>query len=115
MGKPNKESLQHRILNRNPEDVTPEDAALADEYIKPHNLQQCREASTGTATFYRWVSNSYTYAMVCSHMRGLFSIMTGNLVFTYINVYLAHYEIFHAKLVREASVLIKGYCPISDQ
>ena len=67
MGKPNKESLQHRILNRNPEDVTPEDAALADEYIKPHNLQQCREASTGTATFYRWVSNSYTFAMVCSH------------------------------------------------
>ena len=66
MGKPNKESLQHRILNRNPEDVTPEDAALADEYIKPHNLQQCREASTGTATFYRWVSNSYTVKPVLS-------------------------------------------------
>ena len=66
MGKPNKESLQHRILNRNPEDVTPEDAALADEYIKSHNLQQCREASTGTATFYRWVSNSYTVKPVLS-------------------------------------------------
>ena len=55
MGQTGKESLQQRILNRHSDDVTPEDAAIADRYIGPHSLQQCREASTEAATFYKWV------------------------------------------------------------
>ena len=55
MGKTGKESLQNRILTRSAEDVPLQDARDAEKYIQFHTLEQCRGASSGTATFYKWV------------------------------------------------------------
>ena len=56
MGKTGRESLQNRILSRSAEDVPLQDAREAEKYIQFHTLEQCRGASSGTATFYKWVS-----------------------------------------------------------
>ncbi|KAL3866729.1 hypothetical protein ACJMK2_044010, partial [Sinanodonta woodiana] len=54
MARTGKDGLQKRILDRRPEDVNEKDVEVADVILEPHNINEAREASAGTATFYRW-------------------------------------------------------------
>ncbi|KAK3588378.1 hypothetical protein CHS0354_018179 [Potamilus streckersoni] len=54
MARTGKDGLQKRILDRRPEDVNEKDVEVADVILEPHNINEAREASAGTAAFYRW-------------------------------------------------------------